>query len=106
MSSPGHANLEHASTGKPSRMNFSHEAILPVEIPGLARNMEIDGIRVGLRCFWIAHPTPRYEIRVWGCGQTGVVDVAAEHESILGEQMEEVAICFATAIKIRTEFSS
>jgi hypothetical protein len=87
-------------------MNHSEDTHVSVEIPALACDMEIDGIQVQLRCFWISHPRPRYEILVWARGQSGVVDVPADQESRLDQQMLEVAVCFATAVKIRNEFYS
>lgn len=87
-------------------MNQFQDTRVSVEITALARNMVIDGVRMDLRCFWISHPRPRYEILVSGRGQTGVVDVPADQETRLGEQIEEVAVCFATAVRIQREFYS
>jgi hypothetical protein len=43
---------------------------------------------------------------VWARGEQGIFDVPADQESELDDQMVEVAVCFATAVKIRTEFYS
>jgi hypothetical protein len=87
-------------------MNKLGASLYPVEIPSLARTREIDGVHVSLQCFLITGPAPRYEIVVAGRGQSGVVDVPADPEIDLDDQMEEVAVCFATALKIQSEYLS
>lgn len=87
-------------------MNHFQVSDVPVEIAALARDMEIDGIQVSLRCFWISQPSSCYQIQVWARGEQGVFDVPTDQEAELDEQMVEVAVCFATAVKIRTEFYS
>lgn len=87
-------------------MKFFQDPRLSVEIPSLARALEIDGIMVSLQCFLITGPAPRYEIVAHGRGQSGVVDVPLDKEPELSEQIEEVAVCFATTLKIRGEYRS
>jgi hypothetical protein len=89
-------------------MNYHYEHRIAVEIPALARAWEIDGILVSLQCFWVAGPVPRYEILVRGRGESGVVDLPANSTGNLDEHMEEVAVCFATTLKLRVvnEYSS
>lgn len=87
-------------------MNKLQAQAVSVEIPALARARRIDGIQVSLQCFLITSPVPRYEIVVHGRGQSGVVDVPWHPDVDLDDQMEEVAVCFATALRIQSEYRS
>lgn len=75
-----------------------------VEVAKLARTVEIDGITVSVRCFRVHEPEPHYELLVTSRGESGVIDVPiGDGEDALEAQIEEAAICFATALRLRSD---
>lgn len=82
-------------------MNQLTEIDGAVEVTQLAQTRSVDGIEVTIRCFWVAQPKPHYELLMSGRHESGIVDVPVGKEHLLGDEIEEAAICFATSLRLR-----